>query len=64
MYLVDANVLSMGSPDHRAGAGALTDWLDARSVELVLSTVTVAEVTNGIARLRQSDSFARADRLD
>ena len=42
----------------------MTDWLDARSDELFLSTVTVAEVANGIARLRRSGGFARADRLD
>ena len=34
------------------------DWLDARSDELFLSTITVDEVGDGIARLR------RADRLD
>ena len=64
MYLVDTNVLSMGSPDRRDGAGALTDWLDARSGELFLSTITVAEVSDGIARLRRSGGLARADRLD
>ena len=63
MYLVDTNVLSMGSPDRGASARALTDWLDARSDELFLSTVTVAEVTNRIARLRRSGGFARADCL-
>ena len=64
MYLVDTNVLSMGSPDRRAGAGALADWLDARSGALFLSTVTVAEVGEGIARLRRSGGLARAGRLD
>ncbi|MCY4454530.1 MAG: PIN domain-containing protein, partial [Immundisolibacterales bacterium] len=63
MYLVDTNVLSMGSPDRRDGAGALADWLDARSGELFLSTITVAEVSDGIARLRRSGGLARADRL-
>ena len=64
MYLVDTNVLSMGSPDRRGGATALTDWLDAHSDELFLSTITVAEIGNGIARLRRSGSLARADRFD
>ena len=64
MYLVDTNVLSMGAPDLRAGAAALADWLDARSDELFLSTVTVAEIGDGIARLRRAGGLARADRLD
>ena len=64
MYMVDTNVLSMEFPDRRDGAGALADWLDARSGELFLSTITVAEVSDGIARLRRSGGLARADRLD
>lgn len=64
MYLVDTNVLSTGSPGRREGTGALTDWLDARSDDLFMSAVTVAEVSDGIARLRRSGSLARADRLD
>ena len=64
MYLVDTNVLSLGSPDRRTVAGALADWLDARSDRLFLSTITVAEVGDGIARLRRSGGLARADRLD
>ena len=64
MYLVDTNVLSMGAPDHPESAIAVTDWLHARSDELFLSTITVAEVADGIAKLRRSGSLARADRLD
>ena len=64
MYLVDTNVLSMGAPGRRERAAALTDWLDASSDQLFLSTVTVAEVGDGIAKLRRSGSLARADRLE
>ena len=64
MYLVDTNVLSIGAPGRREGAAALTDWLDASSDELFLSTITVAEVSDGIAKLRRSGDLARADRLD
>ena len=64
MYLVDANVLSTGSPGRRDGTGSLADWLDARSGDLFMSAVTVAEVGDGIAKLRRSGSLARADRLD
>ena len=64
MYLVDTNVLSMGAPGNRKGAAALAGWLDARSDDLFLSTVTVAEIGEGIAKLRRSGGLVRADRLD
>ena len=63
MFLVDTNVLSMGAPDRRDGA-ALAEWLDAHSDELFLSTVTVTEIADGIAKLRRSGGLVRADRLD
>ncbi len=61
---MDTNVLSMGAPGRREGAAALADWMDARSDELFLSTVTVAEIADGIARLRRTGAIARAGRLD
>ena len=64
MFLVDTNVLSMGAPGSSESPAALTDWLDARSDELFLSTVTVAEISDGIAKLRRTGALARADRLD
>ena len=64
MYLVDTNVLSMGAPGRREGAAALADWLDARSDKLFLSTVTVAEIGDGIAKLRRTGGLVRADHLD
>jgi len=64
LFLVDTNVLSMGAPGRTEGAAALAEWLDARSDELFLSTVTVAEISDGIAKLRRTGALARADRLD
>ena len=68
MYLVDTNVLSLGAPGRREGATApadsLADWLDARSDKLFLSTVTVTEIADGIAKLRRTGGLVRADRLD
>ena len=60
---MDTNVLSIGAPGRREGA-ALAGWLDARSDELFLSTVTVAEICDGIAKLRRSGALVRARRLD
>lgn len=64
MFLVDTNVLSIRAPGRRERNEALTDWLDTHTDELFLSTITVAEVSNGIAKLRRLGSVARADRLD
>ena len=64
MFLVDTNVHSIMALGRRERDAALTDWLDTHSVKLFLSTVTVAGVVNGIAKLRRSGSLARADRLD
>ncbi len=54
----------MGAPGHREGAAVLAGWLDARSDDLFLSTVTVAEIGDGIAKLRRSGGLVRADHLD
>ena len=54
----------MGVPERRESAIAVTDWLDSRSEDLFLSTITVAEVADGIARLRRTGGLERADRLD
>ena len=64
LHLVDTNVLSLKAPGRREGAAALIDWLDARSDQLFLSTITVAEIEDGIARLRRSGGLARAGRLE
>ena len=54
----------MGAPGHREGAVALACWLDEHSDDLFLSTITVAEIGDGIAKLRRSGGLVRADRLD
>ena len=61
MYLVDTNVIS-------AGAAALTnqplvDWMDRNSERLYLSTVTIAEIQDGIAKLRREGATRKAASL-
>ena len=60
MYLVDTNVLSAGAPGRRERSAALVEWMDARSRELFLSAVTVAEISDGIAKSRRTGSASRA----
>ena len=63
MYLVDTDVLSAGAPGRRDRSAALVDWMDARSDDLFLSTITVAEIRHGIARLERTGAADRAARL-
>ena len=64
MYLVDTDVLSAGAPGRRERSAALVEWMDARSPALFLSAVTVAEISDGIAKLKRTGSAAKAARLD
>lgn len=62
-FLVDTNVLSALSPgkemDH-----AMVGWLEAHSDRLFLSTVTISEITAGIAKCRRRGTIQRAAALD
>jgi predicted nucleic acid-binding protein len=51
LYLVDTNVISAGAPSR--ARMALADWMDAQSALLSLSAITVAEIEDGIAKLRR-----------
>lgn len=62
MYLVDTNVISAISPNRRASA-ALVAWMDAQSSSLFLSVVTIAEVEDGIAKLRREKATRRSKDL-
>jgi hypothetical protein len=50
MYLVDTNVIS-ATARSRTVALAFLEWMDTHSASLFLSTVTVAEIEDGIAKL-------------
>lgn len=64
MFLVDTNVLSMGASGRGENTAALADWLNMRTDVLFLSTVTVAEISDGIAWLRRTGALVRADSLN
>ncbi|WP_426425619.1 type II toxin-antitoxin system VapC family toxin [Bradyrhizobium genosp. A] len=59
MYLVDTNVLSAASPN-RPVLLALAEWMDTQSASLFLSVVTIAEVEDGIAKLRREKATRRS----
>lgn len=56
-------MLSAGAPGRRERTEGLVRWMEARSRALFLSTVTVAELTGGIAKLERAGSVSRAARL-
>ncbi len=63
MFLVDTNVLSAGAPTREAHMPELAAWLEANSIRLFISVITVAEVEEGIAKARRTGAARKADRL-
>ncbi|WP_456714706.1 PIN domain-containing protein [Bradyrhizobium sp. USDA 4353] len=59
MYLVDTNVISAAAPG-RPFPAALVDWMDAQSASLFISVVTVAEIEDGIAKLRREGATRKS----
>ena len=62
MYLVDTNVISAAAPS-RPVSPAVVDWIDAHSAVLFLSAITVAEIQDGIAKLRREKAMRRSTDL-
>lgn len=60
LYLLDTDVLSNAAPGRARRSQELTDWMDAHSADLFLSSVTVAEVCSGIAKLKREGAVAKA----
>jgi toxin FitB len=52
VYLVDTNVILAAAPS-RPASTALIEWMDTHSASLFMSAVTVAEIEDGIAKLRR-----------
>jgi hypothetical protein len=62
-YLVDTNVLSAGAPGKAVSRVDLVTWMDEHSSDLYLSTVTVAEIEDGIAKARRTGATRKATHL-
>jgi predicted nucleic acid-binding protein len=64
-YLLDTSVVSVLAPGREAFVpAALGGWLQAHHKELFLPSITVAEMAQGIGKLRRAGGVERADRLD
>lgn len=63
MYLLDTNILSVGAPGARERPSAIIKWMDANSDELYLSTITLAEVCDGIAKMERTGAKVKAQKI-
>jgi hypothetical protein len=62
-YLLDTSVLSELAPARPAPPAGLAGWLRERTDRLYLSAITVAEIEQGIHKLRRVGGTERAARL-
>jgi toxin FitB len=60
VYLVDTDVISAGAPSKRRASAALILWMDRNSDRLFLSTITIAEIADGIAKARREGARRKA----
>lgn len=62
-YLLDTSVLSLLAPGKSALKPQLAGWLRRQADTLYFSAVTIAEIEQGICKLRRTGGTERADRL-
>lgn len=64
-YLLDTSVVSALAPGREAfGPTPLGKWLQAHHKQLYLPSIAIAEMAQGICKLRRAGAAERADRLD
>lgn len=62
-YLLDTSVLSTIAPGKPALSPGQVEWFRRENERLFVPTVAIAEIFDGIAKLRRSGATARADGL-
>lgn len=63
-YLLDTSVISILAPGREQHLpSGFAPWLQARSSKLFIPSVAIAELTQGICKLRRAGGVARAERL-
>ncbi|MBK6851169.1 MAG: PIN domain-containing protein [Burkholderiales bacterium] len=64
-YLLDTSIISALAPGREAYLPAgMADWLHRHDARLFIPCIAVAELAQGIAKLRRSGALARADALE
>ena len=61
-YLVDTDVISATAPTSRQRS-ELVAWMDRHSLDLFLSAVSIAEIADGIAKVRREGARRKAANL-
>ncbi|WP_293370557.1 PIN domain-containing protein [Nevskia sp.] len=62
-WLLDTSVLSECAPGKPAVARAVADWLQREKDRLFIPCIAIAEIEQGICKLRRAGSSARVDHL-
>lgn len=62
-YLVDTNAISATAPTAGVKRIELIEWMDSHSSDLFLSAVTIAEITEGIAKAKREGAKRKASDL-
>ena len=62
-FLLDTSVLSLLAPGRPAPDDRLTAWLREHDDQLYISAVTIAEIEQGICKLRRAGGAERAEAL-
>ena len=60
---MDTDVISAGALSKRQASAALILWMDQNSDRLFLSTITIAEIADGIAKARREGARRKAAAL-
>jgi predicted nucleic acid-binding protein len=63
VYLVDTDVISAGAPGRRIVSPALANWMDENSDRIFLSSIAIAEIEDGIAKVRRQGARRKAEQL-
>ncbi|WP_374624909.1 type II toxin-antitoxin system VapC family toxin [Devosia sp.] len=62
-FLLDTSVVSIFGPGRREASDDLVAWVRQQNERLFLSSITIFEITQGIARLARAEQHQRADRF-
>jgi predicted nucleic acid-binding protein len=62
-YLVDTSIISALAPGKPSVPPMLADWLRSRTAELYLPSIAIAEIEEGICKLRRQGGCTRAAAL-
>jgi predicted nucleic acid-binding protein len=63
LYLVDTDVISARAPSRAVASAEFAGWMDRNSERLFISTITVAEIEDGIAKARREGARRKASAL-